>query len=94
MLEKDFQKKVIRFLKSKGCYVMKLEPGGGVPRGVSDILFLKDGFYGFIECKKSKTSKFQPLQKEFIEKMNDWSWAKAAYPENWEETKEELLRIL
>lgn len=94
MLEKDFQKKVISFLKSKGCFVMKLEPGGGIPRGVSDIFFCKEGFYGFIECKKNKTSKFQPLQPEFIEKMDKWSWAKAAYPENWDMLKKELSTIL
>lgn len=68
--------------------------GPGVPTGTSDLFFCLEGFYGFIEVKKSMKAKFQPLQKEFIDKMEDWSWAKVVYPENWLEVRAELARML
>lgn len=92
MLEKEFQKKVISFLKKQGCFVMKTDPT--VHNGVADLFFCKDGFYGFIECKRSKTARFRPGQKEFIEKMDIWSYATVAYPENWSDIQKELKEIL
>lgn len=68
--------------------------GPGVPTGTSDIFFCLEGFYGFIEVKASKKAGWQPLQLEFLAKMADWSWAKAVYPENWPDVKEELRTIL
>lgn len=73
---------------------MVIQPQAGIPTGTSDIFFCKEGFYGFIEVKASKTAKFQPLQKEFVEKMNDWSWARVIYPENWTAIKSELQELL
>lgn len=93
-MEKELQAKIIKWLKSKGCYVMKTQPGAGVPVGTSDIFFCKEGFYGWIEVKRSKTSKFQPLQREFIAKMDNWSWARVVYPENYDEVKTELSQML
>ena len=91
MTEATFDKLVTAYLKKKGCWVIKLTPGvAGIPVGTSDRFFCKEGFYGFLEIKKSKTAPFRPLQQEFLKKMNTWSWAKAVYPENWEETKKEL----
>jgi hypothetical protein len=93
--ESAFDKMFVKYLKSKGCVVFKLTPGvGGIPIGVSDRVFFKEGFYGFAELKKSAKAPFQPLQKEFLEKMDEWSWAKAVYPENFEEIKKELDLLL
>lgn len=94
VLEKDFQAKVIKYLRSKGCFVRKMQQNATTASGVADVFFCIEGFYGFIECKKSKTAKLRPGQKEFIDKMNSWSWAKICYPENWEETMEELDSII
>ena len=94
MKESDFQYKVVKWLKSKGCYVVKNSANPGVPSGCPDIVFFKEGFYGFIEAKPKKNAKFQPLQKATLKKLNDWSWAKVVYPENWEEIKKELAVIL
>lgn len=74
--------------------MMKTTPGPGVPKGTSDIFFALEGFYGFIECKASKTAKFQPGQKEFIAKMNEWSWARVVYPAIWSEVQKELTELL
>lgn len=94
VLEKDFQAKVIKYLRSKGCFVRKMQQNATTQVGVADVFFCIEGFYGFIECKKSKTAKLRPGQKEFIDKMNSWSWAKICYPENWEEIRKELDSII
>lgn len=93
MKEAKLQAEIIKWLRSKGCFAMK--PGGsGVPTGTSDIFFCLEGFYGFIEVKKSKKANFQPLQPEFLDKMNEWSWARACWPENWPEVQAELEAML
>lgn len=91
--ESKLQSEIIKYLRSKDCFVMKCD-GSGVPTGTSDIFFCYEGFYGFIEVKASKKAKFRPLQKEFLEKINDWSWAKAVYPENWPEIHAELEAMI
>lgn len=93
MIEKKLQSEIIKYLKSKGCFVMKCG-GSGVPTGTADVFFCIEGFYGFIEVKASAKAPFQPLQEHFLEKMNSWSWARAAWPANWEEIKGELNSIL
>ena len=94
MSEAYLQAKIIRHLKSKGCYVIKTTPGPGVPVGCPDIIFMKDGFWGGIEAKASKTSRFQPLQKDTIALLNDMSWCRPVFPENWADIKLELDRLL
>lgn len=92
--ESELQTTISKWLKGRGCFVIKHNAGPGVPTGTPDLSFYCEGFYGFIEVKARKTSSFQPLQKERIAKLDKWSWAKVAYPENWEEIKAELESIL
>lgn len=94
MKEKDFQQKVIKWLRSMGCVVLKYEQNATTRAGVADVFFCKEGFYGFIECKRSKNAPLRPGQKEFIEKMNNWSYGAIAYPENWDKIKKELGGML
>lgn len=94
MLEKDFQAKIIKWLKSKKCMVFKMQMNATTKAGTPDLFFVKEGFWGAIEVKKSKNAKVQPGQKENVEKMNEWSWARIVYPENWEEAKAELEEML
>lgn len=94
MTEQQLQSNIIKWLKSKGCVVVKLQAGPGTPVGISDIVFFRESFYGFIEVKKSKTAKKQPLQQEWVDKFNDWSWARFVFPANWEEVKAELEYML
>jgi Holliday junction resolvase len=93
MLESKLQSDIIRWLRGEGCFVMKCG-GAGVPTGTSDIFFCIEGFYGFIEVKKSEKASYQPLQEQFLEKMSGWSWACAVWPENWDDVKQELRRML
>lgn len=92
--ESDFQAKILRYLRSKKCYVVKNQAGPGVPNGCPDCFFFTQGFFGALEFKKSRGSKLQPGQKETIEKFNEWSYGRICYPENWPEVKEELDSLL
>lgn len=92
--EAKFQKEVIKWLKHQGCWVMKITPMPGIPDGTADIFFCREGFYGFLECKKSRTAERRPGQEQFIQKMAEWSYGRVIYPENWEETTAELGEML
>lgn len=92
--EAKFQQSVIRWLKSKGCIVLKYEANATTKVGIPDVFFCKEQFYGFLECKKSKNARIRPGQKPFIDKINAWSYGKIIYPENWDETKHELEEML
>ena len=95
MAESNFQSKVKLWLKQKGCYVLILSAGPGIPDGMTDILALvPGGGWIALECKKDAKAKFRPLQKPTIAKLNEMYFAKAVYPENWEETKKELSQII
>lgn len=94
MTEAQLQTTIIRYLRSKGCYVIKHQAGPGVPRGCPDLSFYTEGFYGFIEVKASKTASFRPLQKETVEKLNKMSWARVVYDSNWPEVKSDLDSLL
>lgn len=93
-LESNLQTKIAKWLRSKGCFVMVLTPGKGIPRGVSDVFFCYEGFYGFLEVKKAKNAKRQPGQEQFVKKMDEWSFARIVYPENYEEVLKEIEAML
>lgn len=92
--EADFQSKVLKYLRSKGCIAYKMQQNATTRIATPDIMFIKEGFWGAIECKATARSKFQPGQKEMVAKLDDWSWARVAYPNNWSKIKEELDEIL
>jgi hypothetical protein len=77
-----------------GCYVLVIKPQPGIPDGCPDVVFMKEGFWGSIEVKKDEKADYQPLQRETIEKHNEWSWSRRVDPTNWTETKIELEMIL
>lgn len=92
--ESDFQAKVIKWLRSKGCIVYKMQQNATTRLATPDVFFIKEGFWGAIECKASARAKFQPGQKEMVAKLNDWSYAAVAYPTNWADIQKELSVIL
>ena len=93
-IESRLQSEVRNYLKSKGCYVLVIRPQPGIPDGCPDIIFLYEGFWGAVELKKSPKAKWQPLQKETLQKLNDWSWGKKVDPTNWLDIKAELELML
>lgn len=93
-IESKLQAEIIRWLKVKGCYVLRLKAGPNYPAGCPDIIFLYEGFWGAIEVKASPKSKYQALQKETLEQLNEWSWAKRVDPTDWMIIKNELEGML
>lgn len=93
-IESRLQANIRKYLKSKGCYVLVIRPQPGIPDGCPDIIFMLEGFWGAIEVKKDPKSKYQPLQKETLEKLDKWSWSKRVDPTNWPEVRAELETIL
>lgn len=92
--ESKLQSDIRKYLKNKGCYVLVIKPQPGIPDGCPDIIFMFEGFWGSIEVKASPTAKYQPLQKETLEKLNEWSWSRCVNPLNWLDVKQELELIL
>ncbi len=94
MTEAQLQSKIIKYLKGKGCYVIKTKPGIGTPVGCPDVIALLEGLWLAIEVKGSETAAYKPLQKDTLEKLNSWSFAKTVYPENWPDVRSELEMML
>lgn len=94
LTEAQFQKQVSSWLKKHGCEVFKMTPGAGIPDSTEDLLFLVDGFWGFLECKKSKTAKHRPGQDKTVARHNEMSYSRFVWPEIWPEVQKELEEIL
>lgn len=90
MVEKDFQKDLIKDLKKKfkGCIVVKNDPT--YIQGIPDLLVLYKNKWAALECKKDRKSHKQPNQEYYVEKMNDMSYASFISPENKKEILDEL----
>lgn len=93
-VESDLQSDISSYLRGKGCYVLVLNPRPGIPKGCSDIIFMLEGFWGAIEVKDSPKAKWQPLQKETLDKFDIWSWGRRVDPSNWPEVQAELEAML
>lgn len=93
-VESELQSKVVKYLRSKGCYVIKTRPGVGTPHGCPDIIALLEGMWLAIEVKASAKSVFQPLQLDTIKKLDNWSYAKVVHSGNWNEIQKQLEGML
>lgn len=93
-VEGRLQTNIRVYLKSKGCYVMVIKPQPGIPDGAPDIFFFLEGFWGCIEVKDSPRADYQPLQKETLNKLGQWSFARRVDPTNWFDVKLELENLL
>lgn len=96
MLEKDFQSKVIKEIKSifPESFVLKCD-GSNTPQGFPDILIINKDKWAVLEFKKSKKDRFskngtQPNQEYYISRLGKMSYASFIYPENKEEILDEL----
>lgn len=94
MTEVKLQSTIIKYLKSKGCYVIKTKPGVGTPDGCPDIIALCGALWIAIEVKGSPKAKYRPLQEETLALLESWSWARRVDPTDWPEVKKELEDML
>lgn len=93
-MEAKVQKRLIEYLRGKGCYVIKTKPGLGTPVGTPDVIALLEGLWLAFEVKAHANSAYQPLQKEVFAKLADWSIARVVHAENIDEVIAELDKIL
>lgn len=93
MLERDFQKNLIKELKMifPGCMVLKNDPN--YIQGVPDLTVLYQDKWAFLECKQSEKAYLndqQPNQDFYILWASENSFGRFIYPENKEEVLNEL----
>lgn len=94
MSEANLQSKIVKYLRDRGCYVIKTKPGLGTPNGCPDIIALCGGLWFALEVKASPKAGYQPLQEETLEQLDGWSWAKRVDPTTWPDIKKELEDML
>lgn len=85
-LEK-FCKQIASWLKRKGCKVVERERP-------QSLLFLKEGFWGVIEVKKTARSPKRPGQQEWVDWAQENSWGAFVWDSNWQEIQQELAELL
>lgn len=98
MLESDFKKKFCARLKKevkpKPLAIIQYKQDSTTLSGFPDTIIFLEALTVFIEFKKSKTARFRPGQKEWIQKLNDnGHFAFVCYPENADEVLEEIKKI-
>ena len=80
MLERDFQKNLVKELKGMfpDALVFKNEAKQGYP----DILILNGDKWAALECKKCANASHRPNQDYYVAKMDQMSFSSFIYPEN------------
>ena len=100
MLERDYQKKLVKKLKDifPGCVVLKND--AQLKQGIPDLLVLYRDKWAALEVKRSEseyrkavTGKGRPNQDYKVERMNKMSYAAFIYPENEEKIFSELKEV-
>ena len=93
VLERDFQKKFISDLRKLGFKCFKQQMNATTRVGTPDLFIFIEGWWGWIEFKKSKNAKKRPGQQENIDWANANSWGSFVYPENRDEVYNYLKEI-
>ena len=93
MLERDYQKKLVKKLKEKfpGCIVMKND--AQLKQGIPDLLVLFKDKWVALEVKNSSTARHQPNQDIYVANMNQMSYATFIFPENEEKVFKDLEEV-
>lgn len=86
-LEKDFQKNLVRRLRSELPDTIVMKADANQVQGYPDLLILGPrGRYCNLEVKREKSASHRPNQDYFVEKINDdGGFAAFIYPENQDE---------
>ena len=94
MKESDFQKKMIDEIQEAFPDAIIMKNDARYLLGVPDITILYHSKWAFLECKKEKWSRRQPLQEDYVTYADTWSFGAFVYPENWDETRLTLFDFL
>jgi Holliday junction resolvase-like predicted endonuclease len=92
-MEKKLQAEIIKFLQSKGAYVLKND--ASYRAGVPDLAFWHPDLNGFIEVKAHENSPFRPLQERTIARLEAMGvFCRVVHAENWSETRANFDQLL
>lgn len=91
--EADFQKKFLADLRKLGYKCFKQQMNATTRAGTPDCIICYKKFYGFCEFKKSKDAPFRPGQKETLEELEKWTYARVVFPENFDIIMSELIEV-
>ena len=93
MLERDYQKKLVKKLKEKfpGCIVMKND--AQLKQGIPDLLILHKDKWAALEVKNSEKAHHQPNQDIYVANMKQMSYATFIYPENEDSVFKDLEEV-
>lgn len=93
MLERDYQKKLVKKLKDifPGCVVLKND--AQLKQGIPDLLILHKDKWVALEVKRSESATHRPNQDYNVERMNEMSYAAFIYPENEEKIFSDLREV-
>lgn len=91
-LESKFQKELMDDIRKEypGCVIIKNDPN--YIQGFPDWTILYKDKWAVIEAKRSKDAEKQPNQEYYVDKLNNMSFSRFAYPENKEEVLSELRK--
>lgn len=92
MLERNYQPKLIKKLKTMfpGCVVLKND--ANYLQGFPDLLILYQDRWAALETKKDKNAGHRPNQEHYVNLLHGMSYASFIFPENEEEVLHEVQR--
>lgn len=94
-MEAKTQARLIKYLRSKGAYVIKPRGGPGVPIGCPDVIFLHPALAGTIEVKATEKSPYRQNQKETLARIKAMGYySNTAHANNIDEIEAELDTLL
>ena len=91
--ESVFQKNLMDEIKKRypGCVVLKND--SGYIQGIPDWTILYKNKWAVLEAKREENAPHQPNQDYYVDKLNDMSYSRFAYPENKEHVLNQLSKI-
>ena len=94
MLERDYQAKLIKKIKTLFPNAIVMKSDSSYIQGIPDLMILNGDKWAALEVKRSGHEKPRPNQKDYVERMNDMSFSRFIYPENESEVLDELQQAL
>ena len=94
MLERKFQKELIKNIKERlpGCEVLKNDPA--YLQGIPDLIVLYGRRWAMLECKRRDNARQQPNQKYYVDRFREMSYANFISPDNLEDVLDEMEHSL
>ena len=92
--ESDLQATIMHWLQGHGAVAFKYQQNATTRAALPDIFWCYKKAYGFLEVKKDSKASFRPGQKETLEGLGKWTFAKVVFPENWGIIREEIEDII